>query len=131
MRSLLTCYFASRFMTSVSPYPEEVRLVQRRNSLNGKTSRPLSEYSDAYNNQAGLTNRRNSTNQHQHFAQDNLESYDNALPWNAKDSKNDKNFYETYSKENDRRKREGNVPRYELTELDKDLWSSRFFAPIS
>ena len=95
-------------MTSVSPYPEEVRLVQRRNSLNGKSSRPLSEYSDPYNNAPGLTNRRNSTNQHQHFAQDNLESYDNALPWNAKDSKNDKNFYETYSKENDRRKREGN-----------------------
>ena len=74
--------------------------------MNGKTSRPLSEYSDPYNNQAGQPNKRNS-NQHQHFAQDNLESYDNAFPWNTKDSKNDKNFYETYSKENDRRKREG------------------------
>lgn len=87
-------------MTSVSPYPEEMRLAQRRSSVNGRTTtttmRPLSELSEPY--KRGYVQE----------MQPN-DSYENAaLPWNTKDPKGEKNFYESYAKENDRRKKEGN-----------------------
>lgn len=43
------------------------------------------------------------------------------LPWSVKESKNGKNFYENYARENDRRKREGSIRIYKSLKNNKKL----------
>lgn len=42
----------------------------------------------------------------------NHNSDNSPLPWTVKESKNGKNFYENYARENDRRKKEGKDSKY-------------------
>ena len=72
-------------------------LQQHINEYNSRTHKNNQRSSESHNLNVNTPNRHHPTNN------------DNSLPWiSNKDFKNGKNFYENYSKENDKRKKEGN-----------------------
>lgn len=88
-----------RLLTSKSPFPEEAKNRQRNGAGSKSSIQP-----ERFNNN-------NNKNQRSSNQDKKQEYNDNSIPWYTKESKNTKNFYENYSRENDRRKREGKPTR--------------------
>ncbi len=89
-------------MTSIGSYNEDKK-ISNKLKVENRNHSPDS-ISQIKTSAAAAATATNSTSKKNPFA-----ALDNSLPWiSPKEMKNGKNFYENYSKENDKRKKEGN-----------------------
>lgn len=90
-------------MTSFGSFNDEKKVPGKYKSSSKRPITPLEQQHIDYNN----TSSKNPSNDGRNFTQNNT---DNSLPWTSqKDIENGRNFYQKYSKENDRRKKEGKI----------------------